>query len=48
MCKSKAGTSLPGVEYKPKKSKIKEAQFGTRKGHRDLDWIAMKEYINEK
>lgn len=46
MCKSKSGVSLPGVEHKPKK--MKEAHSGTRKYHRDLDWISMKEYINEK
>lgn len=46
MCKSKSGRSLPGVEHKPKK--IEATRSGTRKRHRDLDWISMKQYINEK
>lgn len=46
MCKSKSGGYLPGVEHKPKK--IKEAHLRTRKLHRDLDWISMKQSINEK
>nr|QSH89921.1 ATP-dependent protease proteolytic subunit [Verbena officinalis] len=46
MCKSKSGGSLPGVEHKPKK--MKETHSGTRKYHRDLDKISMKQYINEK
>jgi hypothetical protein len=46
MYKSKSGESLPGVEHKPKK--IKGTRSGTRKRHRDLDWISMKQYINDK
>jgi len=46
MCKSKSGRSLLGVEHKPKR--IKEAHSGTRECYRDLNWIPMKEYINEK
>lgn len=46
MYKSKSGGSLLGVEHKPKK--IEEAQSGTRKLHRDLNYISMKQYINEK
>ncbi|KAG5626504.1 hypothetical protein H5410_011722 [Solanum commersonii] len=46
MYKSKSGGSLPGVEHKPKK--MKQTHSGTRKYHRGLDLISMKEYINEK
>lgn len=46
MCKEKSGRPLPGVEHKPKR--LEEAHSGTRKLHRDLDWISMKQYINER
>ena len=46
MCKLRSGRSLPGVEHKPKR--IEEAHSGTRKWHRNLDWISMKQYINER
>lgn len=46
MYKENSGKSLPRVEHKPKK--MKETQSVTRKYHRDLDWISMKQYINEK
>lgn len=46
MRKEKSGRPLPGVEHKPKR--LEEAHSGTRKLHRDLDWISMKQYINER
>lgn len=46
MCKFKLGRFLFGVEYKFKR--IKEVYLGIRECYCDLNWILMKEYINEK
>ena len=44
--KIKSGESLLGVEYKPKK--MEEAHSETRKCHRDLNLISMKERLYQR